>query len=157
MERPTELSELLAKMFEKANDILQKAVPADYQKTKKKSKAQRMAMARVINKDINRALLDGTVSQEQYEFAKILPPEIDENGQLVLPTYWKVSKQQPRCAYGCERFLQKNTPGFKNKSLKEIRMALITMQSYNDKTLDELKEKIKCEMPKKWVIKNSKN
>ena len=77
MERPTELSELLAKMFEKANDILQKAVPADYQKTKKKSKARRIAMARVINKDINRALLDGTVSQEQYEFAKILPPEID--------------------------------------------------------------------------------
>ena len=116
--------------------------------SQKKTRAQRLAYARIMRRETAKALAEGNMSKDAFEYAGIFPPEQDQNGKWHFPVKWKQTLEEPICIYGNEAFLKAKVNPYKNMTIEDIKKDLLQKQAENENRTEEFQTYFESHTPK---------
>ena len=104
------------------------------EKKQKWTSAKRIAYKRRMEKLQKQREQKGEITVKDFPFTSVDEPELDENGNWVIPIHWEVTKEEPVALYGCEEYLQQQgPPSWRGKSIDEIEEDLLNKQKNNER------------------------
>ena len=104
------------------------------QQKQKWTTAKREAYKRRMEKLQEKRTEKGEITVKEFPFLSVDEPELDENGNYVVPVHWDTTKEEPVALYGCEEFLQQHGPPcWRGKTIDEIEEDLLNKQNHNER------------------------
>ena len=111
------------------------------QQRQKWTSAKREAYKRRMEKLQEKRTEKGEITVKEFPFSSVDEPEMDENGNLVIPIHLETTKEEPVALYGCEEYLSQQGPHcWRGKNIDEIEEDLLNKQNRNERNKGHVDE-----------------